>query len=412
MAVARTHRRTRMGGRDPHEDHRTATPLELLFDLTFVIAFGTAGNELAHLLAEGHVGAGVAGFAFATFAISWAWINFAWFASAFDTDDWVFRLATMVQMLGVLVLALGLPAMFASIDEGATVDNAVLVGGYVVMRVAMVSQWLRAARQAPERRRACLTYATTILVAQAGWIALLVAQTSVGVMFLWAAVLVLVEVTGPVLAERREGGTPWHAHHIAERYGLLVIIALGEGLLGTTVALAAVVGPEGPGWSVDVAVLGLAGTALTFGMWWSYFVLPCGELLARHRERSFGWGYGHIVLFGALVAVGAGLHAAAYLLEGASVLGVLGTVLAVAVPVGVYVLSVFALYGQLTRTLDPFHLLLLAGSAVLVVAAVAMAAAGAALVWCLAVLALAPWVTVVGYETLGHRYQERVLAGP
>ncbi|MGY1590976.1 low temperature requirement protein A [Geodermatophilus sp. SYSU D00708] len=412
MAVARTHRRTRMGGRDPHEDHRTATPLELLFDLTFVIAFGTAGNELAHLLAEGHVGAGVAGFAFATFAISWAWINFAWFASAFDTDDWVFRLATMVQMLGVLVLALGLPAMFASIDEGATVDNAVLVGGYVVMRVAMVSQWLRAARQAPERRRACLTYATTILVAQAGWIVLLVAQTSVGVMFLWAVVLVLVEVTGPVLAERREGGTPWHAHHIAERYGLLVIIALGEGLLGTTVALAAVVGPEGPGWSVDVAVLGLAGTALTFGMWWSYFVLPCGELLARHRDRSFGWGYGHIVLFGALVAVGAGLHAAAYLLEGASVLGVLGTVLAVAVPVGVYVLSVFALYGQLTRTSDPFHLLLLAGSAVLVVAAVAMAAAGAALVWCLAVLALAPWVTVVGYETLGHRHQERLLADP
>jgi low temperature requirement protein LtrA len=411
MATAWTHRRTRMGGRDPDEDHRTATPLELLFDLTFVIAFGTAGNELAHLLAEGHVGAGAAGFAFATFAISWAWINFAWFASAFDTDDWVFRLATMVQMLGVLVLALGLPAMFASIDEGDTVDNAVLVGGYVVMRVAMVFQWLRAARQAPERRRACLTYATTILLAQAGWIALLVAQTSVGVMFLWAAVLVLVEVTGPVLAERREGGTPWHAHHIAERYGLLVIIALGEGLLGTTAALAALIGPEGPGWSADVVVLGLAGTALTFGMWWIYFVLPCGELLARHRERSFAWGYGHIVLFGALVAVGAGLHAAAYLLEGASVLGVLGTVLAAAAPVGVYVLSVFALYGQLTRTFDPFHLLLLAGSAVVVVAAVVMAAAGVAVVWCLAVLALTPWVTVVGYETLGHRHQDRVLAG-
>ena len=52
---------------------------------------------------------GIVGFCFATFAVSWAWINFSWFASAYDTDDWVYRLTTMVQMVGVLVLALGLP---------------------------------------------------------------------------------------------------------------------------------------------------------------------------------------------------------------------------------------------------------------------------------------------------------------
>jgi hypothetical protein len=189
-----------------------------------------------------------------------------------------------------------------------------------------------------------------------------------------------------------------------------VIIALGEGLLGTTVAIAAVIGPEGPGWSVDVVVLGLAGTALTFGLWWTYFVLPCGELLARHRRRSFGWGYGHIVVFGALVAVGAGLHAAALFLEHHSVLGTTGTVLTVAVPVIVYVASIYAVYDQLTRTFDPFHLLLLAGSALVVLASVVLAAAGVPLVWCLVVLALTPWVTVVGYETLGHRHQSEILA--
>jgi hypothetical protein len=62
-----------MSGRDPHERGRTATPLELLFDLTFVIAFGTAADELAHLLVAGHMGAGIVGFCFATFAVSWAW---------------------------------------------------------------------------------------------------------------------------------------------------------------------------------------------------------------------------------------------------------------------------------------------------------------------------------------------------
>jgi low temperature requirement protein LtrA len=397
-----------MHGRDPNQDHRAATPLELLFDLTFVIAFGTAANELAHYLAEGHVAAGVIGFAYATFAIAWAWINFSWFASAYDTDDWVFRLVTMVQMVGVLVLALGLPALFASIDRGAIVDNSIMVAGYILMRVAMVFQWLRAARQDPERRSACLTYATTILVAQAGWVGLLFAQTSVLVTLLWSALLVLVELAGPVIAETRKGGTPWHAHHIAERYGLLVIIALGEGLLGTMAAIGAVIGSFG--WSASVVVLGLVGTAMTFGMWWVYFILPGAEILHAHRQRSFGWGYWHIVLFGATVAVGAGLHAAAYYIEHHSVLDTIATALTVAIPLVVYLASIFGVYVQLTRTFDPFHLLLLAGSALLVGASVAMAAAGAPLTWCLAVLALAPWVTVLGYETIGHRHRTRVLA--
>jgi low temperature requirement protein LtrA len=285
-----------------------------------------------------------------------------------------------------------------------------MVAGYIVMRAAMVFQWLRAARQDPGRRSACLMYAITISVAQLGWIALLVAQTSVLVTFLWVTALVLVELAGPVIAEFRKGGTPWHAHHVAERYGLLVIIALGETVLGTTVALAAVIGPEGPGWSGDVVLLGLAGTALTFGMWWIYFVLPCGELLARYRSRSFGWGYGHIVLFGALVAVGAGLHVAAFYVEHHGVLGVPGTVLAVAIPVAVYVVSIYALSFGLTRTADPFHVLLIAGSALFVGASVVLAVWGVPLVWCLLVLALTPWVSVVGYETVGHRHGDRVLA--
>ena len=88
-------------------------------------------------------------FAFATFAICWAWINFSWFASAYDTDDWIYRLMTMLQMVGVIILALGLPAMYASIEHGGHVDNRVMVAGYVVMRIALVAQWLRAAKQDP-----------------------------------------------------------------------------------------------------------------------------------------------------------------------------------------------------------------------------------------------------------------------
>src|SRR3954453_20551918 len=95
------HRRRRFPGRAPDEGNRASTPLELLYDLTIVVAFGTAADELAHYVAEDQVGAGIAGFVFASFAGSWACQKYSWFASAYDTDDWVFRLATMVQMIGV-----------------------------------------------------------------------------------------------------------------------------------------------------------------------------------------------------------------------------------------------------------------------------------------------------------------------
>ena len=410
MAVPLPHRRARMSGRDTGESHRTATPLELLFDLTFVVAFGIAADELAHYIADDHVKAGLVGFGFATFAIVWAWINFSWFASAYDTDDWVYRLTTMVQMVGVIVVALGIPDVFASIDEGATVDNDVLVAGYVVMRLAMIVQWSRAARHDPARRGCCETYITTIAIAQAGWVALAIADTSILTTFALAAVLTLIEFAGPWLAETRRGGTPWHAHHIAERYGLLVIIALGEGVVGTIASLSAVVGGEGPGWSVDAAALAVAGTALTFGMWWIYFIVPSAEVLEARRERSFGWGYGHIPIIGAVVATGGGLHVAAYYLEEEAVIGASSVVLSVVIPVAVYVLGIFALYTYLARTVDLFHLWLMAGTVVLLVAPLVLAAAGVSMAGCLIVLSLSPWVTVVGYELRGHEHNARVVA--
>ena len=63
------HRMSRMSGRDPSEVHRAATPLELLFDLTFVIAFGLAGVQLAHFLADAHYATAIIGYCFAAFAI-------------------------------------------------------------------------------------------------------------------------------------------------------------------------------------------------------------------------------------------------------------------------------------------------------------------------------------------------------
>src|SRR3954469_21069867 len=99
-----------MVARATDEENRAWAPLELLFDLTFVVAVAQAAAELAQHVATGEVATGVGGYLMVCFAIWWAWMNFTWFASAYDTDDVPYRLLTLLQMSGVLVLAAGVPA--------------------------------------------------------------------------------------------------------------------------------------------------------------------------------------------------------------------------------------------------------------------------------------------------------------
>jgi len=401
------HHSRRMTGRDPGEVHRVATSLEQLFDLTFATCFSLAASQLALAVAAGRYTAAVFGFGFASFAICWAWINFSWFASAYDTDDWIFRVATMRQMVGVLVLAIGLPRMFASIERGEHLDNSIMVLGYVIMRVALVFQWLRAARQDPARRRACLTYAVTISIAQIGWVWQIAVHFSTAAAFILGSILALIELMGPVLAERQDGGTPWHAHHIAERHSSLAIMALGEGIVGTVAALSAVV--EQQGWTADATLVGVAGTGLTFGMWWLYDLLPSAPILEAHRSRAFVWGVGQILIVTAIVATGGGLHVAAYFIEHQTQISPLATVLSVALPVGAFLGLTYALYYYLVRRFKAFQVWLLIGTAAVVAVTVAAALSGVSMARCLVVLALAPAVTVVGYEVLGYRHLATVL---
>jgi low temperature requirement protein LtrA len=400
---------TPMTGRDPHQPHRGATPLELLYDLVFVAAFGVAGNQMAHVLAEGHTWPAIGAFAFAMFATVWAWINYSWFASAFDTDDWFVRLTTMVQMVGVVVLALGLPDLFHSLSTGVGIDNDVIVAGYVVMRVAMLANWLRVARQAPQHRRVALTYVGYVAIAQVGWVTLLGLHLDLGPTVVVMVMLYVIEMGGPFAAERKAGGTPWHAHHIAERYGLLTIITLGEGVLGTIASVSPLI--QEHGWTDDAIVLLSAGILLTFAIWWVYFMIPFGEILHRSPSAGFAFGYGHLPIVGALTAIGAGLHVAAYVVEGTAHIGYAAAVYAVAIPVGLFMIALFLVYGSMVRTLDTFHLALFAGVLAALALAVLLASAGVAFGLCVLLVAAAPVIVIVGFETIGHRHVIKHLDG-
>jgi low temperature requirement protein LtrA len=403
--VARTHRLRRMTGRDPRESHRSASPLELLYDLTLVVAFSLAGSQFAHALVEDHVVEGLLGFAVAMFAITLAWINYSWFASAYDTDDAFMRLATLLQMVGVLVLALGLHDLFEGFAHGEF-DNAVVVAGYVTMRVSMILLWSRAAAHDRDRRRTCLAYVRLLAVAQVGWVVTATDVLPVPVQIGLALALFALELGGLVWIETHLPPTPWHPHHIAERYGLLAIITFGEVVLGTTTAIEAVVTEQG--WSVEAAVIALAGVALAVGLWWCYFTVPFAHALTASNARSMVFGLGHLVLYASIAATGAGLHTAAYYVEHHSDLDAAQTMLTMALPVAVFVLALFTVFHLLFPGRDPLHYWLLVGTLVFLAAAYALAAWGAPLALALVVLMLAPWVTVLGYELRGYRHIDEV----
>ncbi|MHC2997800.1 low temperature requirement protein A [Microbacterium sp. HJ5] len=405
--MSSSHHVRRMTGRDPHEAHRAATPLELLFDLTFVVAFSQISSQSAHFLELDHVGTALMGFAFATFAVTWAWINYSWLASAYDTDDVYFRVATLVVMVGVLVVALGVPPLFASIDEGVFLDNTVIVAGYVIMRIATIALWVRAAVHDEARRRTCIAYIVNISIAQIGWIALIFLSMPVGITLIFTTLLMLFELAGPLFAELRFGRTPWHAHHIAERYGLLVIITLGEVILGTILAISAVV-TEG-GWTLEAGLVAIGGTALAFGMWWMYFAIPFGAVLARHRERGFVWGYLQIALFASLIGVGAGLHVAANVISHHAHVDATFAILTIAIPVLAFETLLFALYALLVMQWDWFHLWLYLGVIAFLTAGVVAVALGASLGVGIIIVAVSPAMVVVGYETIGWRHGAAML---
>ncbi|MBW4094885.1 MAG: low temperature requirement protein A [Acidobacteria bacterium] len=400
------HALTRMSGRDPEEIHRVSSPLELFFDLTFAIAIGTASSQFAHAIITEHVWAGLIGFAFSMFAITWAWINFSWFASAYDTDDWGFRVLTMVQMVGVLVVAMGVEPLFASLIRGQELDDTVIVLGYVVMRVATIAQWLRAAKADSVRRKTALIYAKYLALVQLGWVAVIFLHTNPAINLLIALPLFALEMLVPWLAERR-AATPWHPHHIAERYSLLAIITLGECLLGSVESLRAVVAETG--WSLETALVGLAGTGLTFALWWLYFIVPAGDALHARRNRAFGFGYLHILLFAAIAGVGAGLHVVAQYMEGSTAIGPVTALASVAIPVALFAVMITVIFGYLLA-FDPLHAWLTAAAVVILAGAVVLTIFGLPLPVGLIMVMIAPAVSVVADEIVGHRHRAQALA--
>jgi low temperature requirement protein LtrA len=321
-----------MKARSPDEAHRAATPLELFYDLVFVVAVAQAASALHHGIAEGHAVDALVSYGVVFFGIWWAWLNFTSFASIYDNGDIPYRLLVFVQMTGALIFASGVDQLFNNRDF------TVSVIGYVVMRVAHVTQLLRAARSDPEYRPTVLRYAIGIGLVQVAWVLMLFLPPQLQLpAFVVGA---LVELLIPVWAQL---ATPlrWHLHHIRERFGLFTILVLGESILSTSMAIQAVI-DEGALTS-DLLTGIFGGLLIVYSMWWLYFYQPA-DYLRVSLWHTFIWTYGHLLIFGSTAAVGAGLAVVIDQMTHHAEISAVGAGMAVALPVSIYVFVLWILH--------------------------------------------------------------------
>jgi low temperature requirement protein LtrA len=343
-----------MVARDPDDEHRAATPLELFFDLVFVVAVAFASEELEHGFIEGEIAQSVVMYIVVFFGLWWAWMNFTWFASAYDADDVAYRIFVFVTMTGALILAAGIPRFFNDLDRSITVL------GYVVMRVALVTQWIRCARADPPRRTTAYRYALGVGLCQIGWVVTLLIPE-----LWWPAfvVLVPVELLVPAWAESASR-TTWHPGHIIERYGLFMIIVLGESVLAASIAIQSATNVRG--LAAELVGIIVGGLLIVYSIWWLYFDRP-GERWLESTGSAFVWGYTHFLIFGSVAAVGVGLSLAIEDAAGHGDLGDTAIGLAIAIPVVIFMISMWSLYVR--REHSPLHKFGVPGAAAVVLAA-------------------------------------------
>ncbi|WP_201583768.1 low temperature requirement protein A [Psychrobacter immobilis] len=285
--------------RDISESNRPSTTLELLFDLVYVIAVAAAANGFYNRLSE-HDFSGFLTFTVAFFILWNAWTSFTWFASGYDPDDWFYRISVMFQMFGSLMIAANIHQFY---EQGLTWTG---VTGYAIMRLASCSQWWRVYRQVPGHKKVAGRSMVGLLTLQALWIIWLFLPSALQTPALF--LFIAAELLMPVWA-RSEQFDNWHPGHIAERYGLLTIIVLGEGVVGVSNSIQYFL-VNSTSAASSILLLGSSLVALVFSLWWLYFIVPFDTILNKERRRHdlFLFGYGHFFIFAALAGLGSMLN--------------------------------------------------------------------------------------------------------
>jgi low temperature requirement protein LtrA len=281
------------------DDERSASKLELFFDLAFVLVVA----ELAIALREDVTVHGELLFAAMFTLVWWSWVSSTLYANRFDHDDVVYRLLKLASMAAVIGLA-------ASATEATGERFGIFVGCQLLLRASLILQYRRAYRHIEHARPIARLYLIGAGVGALLWTVSLFVPRPL-TFALWGAA-VLVEALVPLVATRHSADVPLHVEHLPERFALFVILVLGESVAGIAHGL------YDAKWAPSAIPVAVLAFVLAAALWWSYFDLAgarAKQLLneaggERSDRRHDVYVFGQLPLTLALATVGAAVELA------------------------------------------------------------------------------------------------------
>jgi low temperature requirement protein LtrA len=303
----------------PSREGDRVTTLELFFDLAFVFAF----TQVSRLMAQEHDAVGVIQALVILALLWWSWTAFGWLSNLAHADAGVVRIAMIVGMVSIFVA--GIVVLEAYDDlPGGLFGPMVFVGAYLVARIThgVVFVWLS---EPPLRRRTLITVSLSVVPSAA----LLIAGALLGSP--WQLWLTLAAVAiEPIVSYRTSVGIAWpvrSAAHFTERHGLIVILALGESILG--IGAGAATEPISGAILVGVVV----AMVICVELWWAYFTrlahaaehaLSSLPVAVRARAATDAYTYLHLVLVAGIVLAALGFEVALAHIGGSEPFGIFG----------------------------------------------------------------------------------------
>jgi low temperature requirement protein LtrA len=274
------------------DEERRATWLELFLDLVFVAAIA----QVASTLSADPTAAGFGRFLVLFVPVGWAWAGFTFYATRFDTDDLVYRCLTLLGMFAVAGLASTVP------DALHGGQNAFVVA-YVSVRLILLALYVRVYRDLEIARPVAGWFIFIFGLAVCDWLISLVVPVPWKYVF-WGLALAL-EHAAPIRAWRLLRGMPVDPRHIPERFGLLIIIVLGESVIGVVLGTAHV------DWTALSGAVAFAGFLAAAAIWWLYFdFLDAAAVVTRNVRSGITFVYAHYFVASGIAALGVGVKLA------------------------------------------------------------------------------------------------------
>jgi low temperature requirement protein LtrA len=281
--------------RTMEESDRTATWLELFYDLVFVAAVAMMGTRLVHDVTWSSIASYLGYFAL----VWWLWASHTFYADRYDTDDLIYRFLAGAQMVGVALIAV-------SVSLGVAGSTMVFALGYTAVRLILLVLYARAYRHVVETRELVRGYLIGFGAASALWLASIVVPEPYR-FWLWL-VAFAVDLATPYILRRAQAAAPLDVSHLPERLGLFTILVLGESIVAVTVGLSHV------SWQLSTTLVGVFGLGAATCLWWINFDNHEGSVVRRRGDRKNWrptvWIYSHLPLAIALAMFGVSVELA------------------------------------------------------------------------------------------------------